>query len=131
MCPQASAVFPMLPHCRHAPGVFIPIQSLCSSAQKDLAGSSTLHSAAASWSFPRLFSVPARNAAVVVVTGGEGMQEVPIATASDSLSASAPLQSPKGQEDKCGLGVTFAGNLLWEITVCLHLGTTSEALVQE
>lgn len=120
----------MLPHCRHAPGVFIPIQSLCSSAQKDLAGS-TLHSAAASWSFPRLFSVPARNAAVAVVAGGGGMQDVPAGTASDSLTASAPLQSSKGQEDKRGLSATFPGHLLWEITVCLHLGTTFEALVQE
>lgn len=56
------------------------------------------------------------------------MRDVPIGAASVSPTT---LQSSKGQEDKRGWDVTFRGNLLWEITVCLHLGTPSEALVQE
>lgn len=89
--------------------IFIPIQNGCSFAQKGLA-SSALHSAATIWRFPRLFSVPTLNAAITVVTGGEGML---------GLCPFQQLPPPcmlmhlcRGQKDKCGLGITFSGNLL-------------------
>lgn len=82
----------ILPSCSDD-GVFIPIQYVRSFARKDLADG-MLHSAAAIWYFPRLFSVPPLNAAVTVVTGGEGMRDVPISAASDCPNASAPLQRP-------------------------------------
>lgn len=64
-----------------------------------------LHSAAAIWYFPRLFSVPPLNAAIRVVTGGEGMWDVPVSTASASPTAHAPLQRRLQRTE----GQTWAG----------------------
>lgn len=52
-----------------------------------------LHPAAAIWCFSQLFLVLPLNAAILEVMG-EGMLDVPLSTASDSLNANGPLQGP-------------------------------------
>lgn len=91
---------PVLPCCCHAPVTVSSFPfSVCALLTGNDLAAGTLYPAAAIWYFPRLFSVPPLNAALLAVMGEE-MLDVPVSRASASLNANGPLQRPLRRIDR-------------------------------